>query len=270
MPGLVTGQDLPAANGGIDIAWIELQRAAAPAGALGRDHRGAAAEKGVEHDLAARRAVEDSIGNHRHRLDRRVQGQEIALLAAAGEGISAGITPDIAAMTAKPTELDIVAVRTAALLKDQDELVLAAIERAHAGIVLDPDTQILEFAIGLLADGEQFGEMAPIHADVMQRAGGAKGGEVTAGLAEERSELGLIHLTRSHREWAVMDRAETARVTLDRHVVRWVGKDHRGALRAHQRGEGLGIEGITAQDAMSPRKPQISNFADWRRRRNRG
>jgi len=161
-------------------------------------------------------------------------------------------------------------VRPAALLKDQDELVLAAIERAHAGIVLDPDAHILEFAIGLLADGEQFGEMAPIHADVMQRAGGAKGGEVTAGLAEERSELGLIHLTRSHREWTVMDRAETARVTLDWHVVRRVGKDHRGALRAHQRGEGLGIEGITAQDAMSPRKPQISNFADWRRRRNRG
>ena len=90
-----------------------------------------------------------------------------------------------------------------------------------------------------------------------------------AGLAEERSELGLIHLTRSHREWAVMDRAKPARVTLDRHVVRRVGKHHRGALRAHQRGEGLGLESITAQDAMSPQKPQISDFADGRRR-NRG
>ena len=59
-------------------------------------------------------------------------------------------------------------MRPAALLEDQDELVLAAIQRAHASIVLDPDAHILEFAIGLLADGEQFGEMAPIHADVMQ------------------------------------------------------------------------------------------------------
>jgi len=168
MPGLVAGQDLPAANGGIDIAWIELQRAAAPAGALGRDHRRAAAEKGVEHDLAARRAVEDRIGDHRHRLDRRVQGQEIALATAAGKGIGAGIVPHIAAVAPKPAELDIVAVRAAALLEDQDELVLAAIERAHAGIVLDPHTQILEFAVDLLDSGEQLAEMAPVHAQVMQ------------------------------------------------------------------------------------------------------
>jgi len=71
-------------------------------------------------------------------------------------------------MASKPTELHIVAVRAAALFEDQDELVLAAIERAHAGIVLDPDTQILEFAVDLLNSGEQLGEMAPVHAQVMQ------------------------------------------------------------------------------------------------------
>jgi hypothetical protein len=31
-----------------------------------------AAKKAVEHDLAARRAVEDRVGIHRHRLHRRV------------------------------------------------------------------------------------------------------------------------------------------------------------------------------------------------------
>src|SRR6516164_2981583 len=86
MPGLVAGQSLPAANGGIDIAGIELQRAAAPARALRGNHRRAAAEKGVEHDLAARRAIEDRIGDHRHRFHGRVQRQEIALATAAGEG----------------------------------------------------------------------------------------------------------------------------------------------------------------------------------------
>jgi hypothetical protein len=43
-----------------------------------------------------------------------------------------------------------------------------------------------------------------------------------------------------------MDRAETAGVTLDRHIVRWVGKHHRGALLAHQRGEALGIKSVAA------------------------
>jgi len=103
----------------------------------------------------------------------------------------------------------------------------------------------------------------------MQRSGGAEGGEVAEGLAEERSELGLIHLTRSHREWAVMDRPEAAGVTLDRHVVGRVGKHHRGAFLAQQRGEGLGIESVTAQNAMSPKQPQIS-VADRRRHRSLG
>ena len=97
-----------------------------------------------------------------------MQRQEIALATAAGEGIGTGITPHIAAVAPVPAELDIVGVRAAVLLENQDELVLAAIERAHAGIVLDPDTQILEFAVDLLNSGEQLGEMAPVHAQVMQ------------------------------------------------------------------------------------------------------
>ena len=49
-----------------------------------------------------------------------------------------------------------------------------------------------------------------------------------------------------------MDRAKPTRVTLDRHVVRRIGKHYRGALRAHQRGKCLGIESVAAQDPMTP------------------
>src|SRR5215469_17979592 len=122
MPGLVAGQGLPAANRGIDITGVELERAAAPARTLSGDHRRAAAEKGVEHDVAARRAIEDRIGDQGDRLDRRVQRQQVALLPMAGEGVGAGITPHIAAVAPKLAELDIVAVRAAAPLKHQDEL----------------------------------------------------------------------------------------------------------------------------------------------------
>src|SRR5262249_60669696 len=81
-----------------------------PGRPLGGDHRGAAAEKSIEHNLAAGRAVEDRVGDHRHRFDRRVERQEIALRAATGEGVDPGILPNIGAVAVKLPELDIVAV----------------------------------------------------------------------------------------------------------------------------------------------------------------
>src|ERR1700747_3247039 len=112
MVSLLAGQRLPTANGRIDIDWVEFQGAAAPAGALGGDNRRAAAEKGVEYDVAARRAVEDRIGDHRHRLHRRVQCQEIAFRTAAGEGVNTRVLPDIAAVAAKLAKLNVIAVRS--------------------------------------------------------------------------------------------------------------------------------------------------------------
>ena len=53
----------------------------------------------------------------------------------------------------------------------------------------------------------------------------------------------------------MVDRAEAARVTVDRHVVGRVGEDHRGAIVAHQCGEGRGIESVAAQDAMAIEEP---------------
>src|ERR1700732_4751270 len=108
--------------------------------------------------------------------------------------------PDIAAVAAELAELDVVAVRSAALLEDKDELVLAAIERAHAGIVLDPDAEVLQFTVGFGTGGQQLVEMAPVHADEVQRARGAEGGEIAAGLGEKGGEFGFIHLARGHRE----------------------------------------------------------------------
>ena len=88
------------------IGGVEADAVAGPADALGRDHRRAAAEKAIEHDVAAGRAVQDRIGGHRNRFDGRVQRQQIAFLAAAGKGIGSGIIPDIAAVAAELAELD--------------------------------------------------------------------------------------------------------------------------------------------------------------------
>ena len=41
------------------------------------------------------------------------------------------------------------------LLEDQDEFVLAAVERPHRGIILGPDAQVLQLAIGAPARREE-------------------------------------------------------------------------------------------------------------------
>src|SRR5947209_9579411 len=110
MTSAAAGQCLPAADDRVDITGIELKSVAAPAGALGGDHRRAAAEKGIEHNVAAGRAVEDRIGDHRHRFYGRMQRRQIALLAAVGKGVCPGVMPNITAVAAKLAELDIVAV----------------------------------------------------------------------------------------------------------------------------------------------------------------
>jgi hypothetical protein len=56
-------------------------------------------------------------------------------------------------------ELDIVAVPLAAVFEDEDQLVLAAIERPHPGVVLDPDAEVFELAIGVAAGGQQLAQL---------------------------------------------------------------------------------------------------------------
>src|SRR5438477_3855739 len=174
-------QRLPAADDRVDIGGVELQPVTPPAGALGGDHRCAAAEKGVEYNLAAGRAVEDGVGDHRHWFHGRVQRQQIALLAATGEGIGARVVPHIAAVAPEPTELNVIAVILAAVFENGDKLVPAPIERAHPGIVLDPDAEVFELAVYPAADGEQVFAMALVHEQDMQQAIDAAGCDVATG-----------------------------------------------------------------------------------------
>jgi hypothetical protein len=66
------------------------------------------------------------------------------------------------------------------------------------------------------------------------------------------------------------DRAATARMTIDFHVVGRVGEDHGGAFLAQQRRVGGGIKGVAARDAMAAEEPQIPGLAERRPRRQFG
>src|SRR5438270_13905255 len=80
-------------------------------------------------------------------------------------------------------------------------------------------------------------------------------------------EFGSIHLARGHREGPMVDRAETTRMTIDRHIVGRIGEHHRGAFVAQQRRESRGIERAAAEHAMSTEQPQIPDLANRRTRR---
>ena len=142
-------------------------------------------------------------------------------------------------------------MRRVAVLEQKDQLVLAAVERTHPTIVLDPDTEVFELAIGFPARRQHLIEMAPIHADVMQRRLATERGKVAAGSGQKSREFRRAHLTRRHRERAVVDCAETARMTVDRYIVGRIGEHRGGALVRHQHGEGLAIHSIAAQQPMA-------------------
>src|SRR5882762_10266460 len=88
---------LPAADRGIDIEWVELHPTANAADALGRQQRRAAAEKRVEHEIPAGRAVEDRVGDQRDRLYGRMERGEVSFLSCSPEIVQARVMPYVGA-----------------------------------------------------------------------------------------------------------------------------------------------------------------------------
>src|SRR5262249_29682561 len=151
-----------ARNDLIAVDRVELDQARLPVGPFAGDKSCAAAAKAVEDEITAAGAVPDGVGYERERLDRWVHGKLIEPICA--EHIRPGIGPDIAAVTAMLSELDIVNVLAAAVLPDKDQFVLAAVERAHAAIGFSPNDKVLELPVDAPAGGQHLIHMAPIRA----------------------------------------------------------------------------------------------------------
>src|ERR1700736_4161798 len=120
----VAGEALPAADRSVDVERVEFHTVADAADAFRGAKRRAAAEKGIEHDVAAGRAIHDRVGDEGHRFYRWVQRQEIALRFAPTKIADAGIVPNVGSVSAILPELHIVPVRRGTRFEDQDQLVL--------------------------------------------------------------------------------------------------------------------------------------------------
>ena len=153
-------------------------------------------------------------------------------------------------------------MRILAVLEHEDKLVLAAVQRTHARVVLRPDTDVLELGIGLLAGLEELAQVPPVHADEVQRSVTAVTSQVAAHPSQKRGELCFRHFTGSHRKLAVMCLAFAADVAVDGHIVRWIRENHLGALLSHEPRIAALVEGISAQGAVLAHLPQVTEFAD--------
>jgi hypothetical protein len=104
--------------------------------------------------------------------------------------------------------------------------------------------------------------VAPVHADLVDRAVGAVRRLQPKDRHKEAREFGRAHLTAAHREAAVADATEPADVTVDRHIVGWVGEDEGRLGVAEQLPIGLGASGIGTQEQMRSEDPEIARATD--------
>jgi hypothetical protein len=97
---LELGDVLPTTYGGINVPRLKLQGVCNPAHLLGGQDGRARAGELIEHCLALRGGVQQSVSDQRGGLCGRVGGER--LHAAAGEGVHARISPDVGPVAAEP------------------------------------------------------------------------------------------------------------------------------------------------------------------------
>ena len=163
MYGRLARERLPASDDGINVFGVEFQAIAGSAHTLGCDKRRSAAGEWIENDVSTRGAINDCVSNHGYRLNRRMQGEKVSFVGRTGKRVGTRVLPDVAATTAELPELHVIAMRTLALLKNENQLMLAAIEGAHAGVVLGPYAKVLQLLIDPAAGCEQLRHMPPVH-----------------------------------------------------------------------------------------------------------
>jgi hypothetical protein len=98
----------------------------------------------------------------------------------------------------------------------------------------------------------------------MQRSINAMPDQLRHHVAQERGVLLGIHLSRSHREFAMADPPLARDMPCYRHVVGRVGEDRLRHRAVHQPPIGRPVERIAAEDPVPIQAPQIAGLGDRR------
>ena len=117
------------------------------------------------------------------------------------------------------SEFDIVQMRVVALAEHENLLVLAPIKAALPGIRLGPDRGVNVRGIDGLGGRQQFADVPPVHANVVQRSFFRDASSIAESGLQEGDELVLRLFARSFGKFAMMNLA-SATNTADRQIVR--------------------------------------------------
>src|SRR5262249_40520243 len=125
-----------------------------------------------------------------------------------------------------------------------------------------PDAEVLEFGVDRAAGSQHLSDVAPVHADLMDRTVDAALGEKAKDRFEEGGEFRLAQLTAAHGEFAVTNAAKAADMTIDGDIVGRIGEHEFRLGAVEQPIVGGLIARIPAQQAMAAEQPQITGSAD--------
>jgi hypothetical protein len=95
--GVAPSIGLPTTNCGVDVERIKLEAVSTSANTLGGQDRGAGANKRVEDDIAAPRAIAHRIGDERDRFHRGMDGKIVKTPST--ESVDARISPDVSGIS---------------------------------------------------------------------------------------------------------------------------------------------------------------------------
>src|SRR5260370_1316474 len=83
------------------------------------------------------------------------------------ERVDPSVMPYVGSRAAVTPQFNVVEVGVLAHAEDADQFMLAAVERALAGIRLYPHREIQHLAVDHPAGFDELTDMAPVHADIM-------------------------------------------------------------------------------------------------------
>ena len=115
-----------------------------------------------------------------------------------------------------------------------------------------------------ISRSQHFSYVAPIHTDLVDRTIGRITAELGVYTGKEARKLAFAHFARGHGEFTVLDAAQARNVAINLHVIRRVGKNEFGLVVIHQQLVSRGIGGITADQDVLSKHPDITQTADRR------
>jgi hypothetical protein len=133
----------------------------------------------------------------------------------------------------------------------------AGAKRSHSSIGLIPDAQVELVTVELLAHNRHVLEMAPVHADKVDRAIARNIDASAQCVIQERPEFGIAHFPRRHCKLAVA--AFHIGMAVDAHVIgRIQERTVHVAVVADHATQKSTIAAITAADAMAAQLPDVA------------